>query len=327
MISRERLHIWRQLCRVQPLYEDAQVLAGRKAEGFLHQLVRSNLKCKDAHCFIGKRIPSLRDRRRYEIDLIVLTKKQLHVIEVKNWSGELFTRNSQWVQRKRNGEEIEHPDLAQYNARKMQALTQYLQDHGVAVPPGFIRQTVLFMHPGLRMSSEIATHPHVIPRAMLDAYLKSQRGSSMAERMLHSVVEACLNMENSKVVLEGLFSALHSSQLKSAVAALSELRTWDRVCFYGGRVEQGDMIGLTINGEYIDLKALSAGEGMDFRWVRGKLWSLVWALLTKWPMGLVKYQGKTMLPDIDTDSIHFHRVGDTEPVTIGLAWLSWLRRG
>jgi hypothetical protein len=327
MISKERLHIWRQLCRIEPIHEDPQVLAGRRAEDFLHQLVRSNLKYKDAHCFIGKRIPSPRDRRRYEIDLIVLTKKQLHVIEVKNWSGELFIRNDQWIQRKRNGEEIEHPDLAHYNARKMQALTQYLQSHGVEVPPGFIRQTVLFMHPGLRMSHEIASHPNVIPRAMLDDYLNSQRGISMAERMLHSVVEACLNMENSKVVLEGLFKALHSHEIKNAVTALSALHTWDRVCFYGGKVEQGDMIGLTIRGEYIGFKSLSAGDEVKLKWVRGKFWSLAWALLTEWPMGRAKYQGKTMILDIDTDYIHFHRVGDAQPVKIGLAWLCWLSRG
>lgn len=327
MISMDRLKVWRQLTKVQPVYEEAQVLAGRVAEDFLHQLVRSNLKYKEAYCFIGKRIPSVKDKRRYEVDLIVLTKKQLHVIEVKNWSGELFIRNGGWVQRKKNGEEVEHQDLAQYNARKMQALTKYLEVNGVNIPAGFIRQTVLFMHPGLRMSSEIASHPAVIPRAMLDAYLKSQRGSSMAERMLHSVVEACLSMENSKVVLDGLFSALHSKQLKAAIAALSELHTWDRLCLYGGKVEQGDMIALTVNGQFIDLKAMPAGESIDVKWVRGKLWSLVWALITKWPMGTVKYRGQRLIPNTDSDSIHFHRVGYPTPEKISLVRVSWLRRG
>lgn len=88
----DRLKAWRDLMRADYTPEDPEVAAGRAAEQFLRTLVESNLKHKGAYCFLGKRVPSQRHKRRFEIDLVVLTKKHLHFLEVKNWSGDLVER-------------------------------------------------------------------------------------------------------------------------------------------------------------------------------------------------------------------------------------------
>ncbi len=79
----ERLNEWRKLGKILPEDEDPEIMAGKKAERFLNVIIQSNLKYKGANCFLNKRVPSSRHKRKYEIDLIVLTRKQIHFIEFK----------------------------------------------------------------------------------------------------------------------------------------------------------------------------------------------------------------------------------------------------
>ena len=108
MNLQDRLREREFLNQTQKSIEDPAAMAGRQAERFLKSLINSNLKYKDTYYFINKRIPARFNARHYEIDLMVLTKKQLNIIEVKNWSGSLFTSNGYWVQLKRNGDKIKH---------------------------------------------------------------------------------------------------------------------------------------------------------------------------------------------------------------------------
>ena len=93
----ERLSRWRQLTKVQYREEDPEVLAGRDTEKYVAHLVDTHMNYKDAHSFVGKRVPSTMLKRRFEIDLIVLTRKKFHFLEVKNWSGQLNIVGDQWV--------------------------------------------------------------------------------------------------------------------------------------------------------------------------------------------------------------------------------------
>ena len=86
-----RLRQWAEIQKVRPIREAADVAGGRDAELLLKHLIGSSHAFKDGQVFAGRRIPSKRQGRRREIDLIVCTPKMIHLIEVKNWSGQART--------------------------------------------------------------------------------------------------------------------------------------------------------------------------------------------------------------------------------------------
>ena len=75
MELRDRLSLWREVILAKPQEEDGAITAGRKAEEFLHQLIKNNIAFKGGYAFAGKRIPHPTERRRYEVDMMVLTNK------------------------------------------------------------------------------------------------------------------------------------------------------------------------------------------------------------------------------------------------------------
>src|SRR6516162_11862412 len=139
----DRLRAWRAARRAAPVAEDPAVLCGREAELFLHDLVTSHFNHKGAHLFAGRRVPCPRRRMRREIDLIVLTPKLISLIEVKNWSGELFDRGPVWVQVRRTGDELRHPNLIADNLEKRDDFLDYLRGHGLALERDFAARYVV----------------------------------------------------------------------------------------------------------------------------------------------------------------------------------------
>ncbi|MBF6057020.1 MULTISPECIES: nuclease-related domain-containing protein [Thiomicrorhabdus] len=327
LFSRTKLMQWRDLINVSPVFEDPEVLAGRKAEDFLTRIVESNLKYKGVHCFVGKRVPCPEKSRRYEIDLIVLTKKQLHVIEVKNWSGSLVEENGQWIQHKLNGQSIEHDNLTDHNSAKLQSLQDYLQKHDIHIDPSYISQKVVLINPRLKISPQIQSDPNVIPRSHLDHYLQSQKGASFSERMLHSVIESCTSSETGSILLDGLFKAMPRKQLKRTIEALGSLRTWDLIGLHGGKILQGDARRISIGGQRFELEPLQRDEKIELRWKRGKLSSLFSSCVMNFAFGKTKLQKRSYRLNPLEDHILFHKAGNPQISQIDLKQIEWIKRG
>ena len=86
----DRLDDWVLLRKVPIRCERPQVSAGRGAEHSLRLKLIKHHSTRFGEVFGGKRVPrKVGDAKggRYEIDLIVITPRRLHIIEVKNWSG------------------------------------------------------------------------------------------------------------------------------------------------------------------------------------------------------------------------------------------------
>src|SRR5690554_1030515 len=226
MELRDRLSLWREVILAKPQEEDGAIEAGRKAEEFLHQLIKNNLAFKGGYAFAGKRIPHPTERRRYEVDLVVLTNKKLHIIEVKNWSGDVFVNEAgDWVQSRRSGEHVEHPPLTKYNEEKTKALIVYLAAHGVDVPEDFISQRVLFMNRNLGLSAEIEEDPNVIPARRLYRYVGGIRGGNWAESVMRALINVCLDDDNGRIVLDGLYQSIPNEDKRKVASVLSKLNT------------------------------------------------------------------------------------------------------
>ncbi|BBP46085.1 hypothetical protein THMIRHAS_14580 [Thiosulfatimonas sediminis] len=327
MFSRDKLKQWRELIRVKPQFENPEVLAGRQAEDFLAQIVESNLKHKGAYCFVGKRVPNNEKACRSEIDLIVLTKKQLHVIEVKNWSGLLSSHNGDWIQHKSDGQQLRFDNLTAHNSSKLRALVDYLHSYGAAIEPRFISQKVVFINPRLQIAPQIAQDPNVIPRSRLDKYLKSQKGASFSERMLHSVIESCTSSEAGSIILDGLFKAMQRKQLKLAVQALGELRSWDLIGLHGGKILQGDARKLYIGSHIIDPEPLERESFITLKWRRQKVSALLKSYLLNMALGKTKIGKQRYVLNPIEDNLKFHKAGQAEISRIPLKEIEWIKRG
>ena len=325
---KSRLYYWSELRHVKPESEHPEIIAGRQGEDFLKSIITSNLRYKGIHCFVGKRVPSSKHGCRFEIDLIVLTKKQLHIIEVKNWSGTLRAENNGWLQVKRDGTEVLHRHLTQHNESKATALLSYLNGCGIKLPRGFASQKVLFMNYNLRVDKVISKDPNVIQRWQLNQYLQTQRGSSMPERLLHSVIEACLDAEHSKDVLNNVFNALPSESMNNVIQELRMLRTWDRVKLHGGRILQGDAIDILTRDQTINMNIFPTASRIKFKWARGAIYSFIKIVLLGFAPGRLTSK---LLPKCklypNYGKFNFHAAGDKQPLQLDIKRIDWISIG
>jgi len=322
----DRLQEWRDLARAERTIEDPAVVAGRAAERFLRTLVETNLKHKGAFCFLGKRVPSQQHRRRFEVDLIVLTKKHLHFLEVKNWSGELLENGENWVQIRRSGDHIDHPNLTTYNSQKQEIVVEHLRSQGVELDSSYFSQKIIFMNQNLSISPGIASNPDVVPWDRLNDYLATQRGASYAERFVHSVIQMCLDSEKSSLVLDGLFHSMNKRHFDTAIEIFSTLETWDKVVLHGGKVLSGDCLKLITTSSTVDLKSLPSGIRCKVTWTRSKIIGLLQALLTKIQLGKIGLPDNRMSVK-PTDILKFHCAGEEKPWEISMRNVNLIVRG
>lgn len=322
----DRLSEWREMTFIETEAEDPEIIAGRQAEKFLMQLVESNLKYKGVHCFLGKRVPSRQNNRRYEIDLIVLTHKHLHFLEVKNWTGEVQILGSNWVQIRRNGEKISHPNLTKYNSYKQDVLIRFLEDRGIVLNKSYFSQKIIFMNERLVLEPSIKNDPFVIPRNRLNNYLTTQRGSSFGERFLYSIIEACLDFENSKIVIDGLFKAMPQKYVSKIKKNLASLGTWDKIGLYGQKILTGDVLKIKLGHRTINISNLPSGSKLNFSWTRNKVLGLIKALATTLPTGNLFLSGEKIAIQ-PNDLIKFHPAGEKKPIQFPISHIEWIIKG
>lgn len=316
----DRLRQWSEIQKVRAADEPPGVAGGRDGELLLRQLVGSSFRFKDAHLLAGRRIPSDRQGRRREIDLIVCTPQMIHLIEVKNWSGRLTVRDGVWRQTRRGGEVIDHGDLIRENRLKWDAVAEYLHDRGLILDEPFVLEhivpKVIFTNPNLELDPEVEARPDVISRRELDGYLGRQRQKGLAERMYSSLIEFCLDSESKlgKALSQGHHGRIPSGQYEKIVSCLSETETWDQLHFYGTQVVTGDVVGLRIGSKTYrkpELVEMSGRLPIRFRWTRSRFWGLVKAVTGLGSLGSV-YLGKSRFDVSTADTVMFHAVGEVE---------------
>ena len=322
----DRLKEWWLLLDTVEHLEDPTVEAGRQAETFLQTLVETNLKYKGAYCFLGKRVYSHKFKRRFEIDLIVLTKKHIYFLEVKNWSGQVVRKDNEWLQIRTNGEIIRHPDLTKYNSQKQKALISFLKGNHIDLKQKYFSQKVIFMNPNLQLAPDIFKNPDVIPFQHLQDYLRTQKGVSVSERVIHSIIDICLESEKSAIIIDGLFGAMNKNMFNRTQKLLSGLETWDKVVLHGGRVVTGDLLKLYTATKNIDLKRLPSGTKCKVSWNRSKVLGLAQALLTKKSLGTIKLPNEK-LSISPSDTIKFHFAGEPSPSIISVKDIEMVIRG
>jgi hypothetical protein len=324
-----RLAQWAEIRKVRPLDEAPDVAAGRDGELTLRELVGASYRLGDASVFAGRRIPSRRQGRRREIDLIVCTPRVIHLIEVKNWSGRLEVTDGAWRQTRRNGEVVGHGDLLADQRLKRDALVDYLNDRGLDLDDRFVRDRiapkVIFTNPKLELDPSVEALPEIISRRELDGYLGRQRPAGPAERMAASLIASCLDREARAAGVDGTPAPgpIPGDRYGRILEALAEVGTWDRLEFHGTRVVAGDIISLRVGARTYwrpELLELSNRVPIHLRWARGQAWGLFKAITGLGPLGSL-HLGSSRIEVAPADTVTFHAVGEKEPTACRLVEL------
>jgi hypothetical protein len=323
----ERLNIWREIAKTPLLEELAEVTAGRNAEKSLQSMFDAKLFFKQSCIFHSKRVPyQLENRRgRYEIDLIVLTQKQICAIEIKNWSGSVRRDGNHWVQTKKNGTEVVHDDPIEKNRKKLDVLCDYLEKRKCPLPNARVSKVIQW-NSNINVHPNIGNNPDLIRHFQLEKFLKSQKGSSFGERLLHSVLSLCLDQEKSKVALDGFFSAIPEEDYLYCSNLIDDLHNFDQIEMFGGRVISGDLLKLNLSEKSIPLNQLSKGQKVEVLCVRAKLLLFFIAFLGNRSLFRLgsPFEEVTAHP---WDNILFHAAGDPKPKQIQLAQIKSFQRG
>ncbi|MGE4088362.1 MAG: nuclease-related domain-containing protein [Immundisolibacter sp.] len=320
-----RLDDWREMMLVRP---HPELLAGARGELSLRRVMGRHETSRFGHIFGGKRVA--RDTEnpaagRYEIDLTVVTPRQITIVEVKHWSGTLRLEGEQWVYQRRTGEVQGFESLVVHNQNKVKALRRHLAACGLALPDARFAQMVVFTHPRIDLDERLSAHPHVVTLYELQTSgSRLGRGVSGSEFLLAKLIERCAAPSTAGKLTEGLFEMMTPDTTVRIAEAVGRLRTWDVVRLHGGRELIGDLLWLRIGGRRID--ALPAGRMAKLHWWRGKLWGLV-PLAGLAPFGRLR---GNLLPTASIgvdDCIYFHEAGRSRPSVIALPHVDELRTG
>jgi hypothetical protein len=322
----KRIRQWAEIQKVVPTLEAPDVSGGRDAELVLRRLVGSSFAFADGHAFAGRRIPSKRQGRRREIDLIVCTPQMIHLIEVKNWSGSLSVRKGRWSQSRRSGDVVDHGDLLESNLLKQDALAEYLHDRGIAIDDRFIHDhmvtEIIFMNPRLELDPAIEALPEIITRRELDRFLGRQPQKGHAEWLFSSLIELCRASESKRgdTLARTGSEPIPTAKYNQITTCLSDTETWDQLHLHGTKVLAGDLVRLQLGAASYrkhDLMSMTGKQPILLWWTRNWLWGLFKAATGLGTLGKL-YLGKARMDVTPADTVTFHAVGDENPKTRGL---------
>ena len=324
----QRLDTWRQIVSARQEPELDEVVAGRDAEQALRSMVTNHLTWKTASIFHSKRVP--RDGRspgrgRYEIDLIVVSPKQISAIEIKNWSGRLRIDGERWIQERRNGGEVSHENPLSKNNEKLDCLCALLESQNIRVPTARVCR-VIFWNKNLYVPLEVAKRDEIVMNHELERFLGNQKATGFAERFLISVLELCLDQEASMIAADGFFKAVPSRDYAAAVQAITSLETFDKLELLGGRVLSGDLLELRVGQNRQPLKSISSGSEVKVLCKRNKIVLFFSALLGSSPLISLSQPFSTFAVS-PTDKVLFHQAGEPKPEEIEIGRVVRMVRG
>jgi hypothetical protein len=304
--QQDRLQEWKTLADTPEQLIVPTQHAGDQGELWLQTLLGPYTHYKDTHLFTSKRIPEPHAHRRQELDVIVVTPKRLYVFEVKNWSGQLYQRQDQWIQVNRSGKEIVHKDYIHAHRAKTDVLLRYLWSRNIQVPISNVSQKIIFANARLEIPDDaILHHPDVIHLSKLRSRLTAQ-----------TIIDYCLAHEQDNLLLSSLFEADIQRLFPQIVTALQHIGTWDQLYLYGGAMYKGDIRHLRIGDEVFFRERFESGWRLELQWARSEEGLL--RTLLKLDVGTMRFpDGREQSIGVD-DTILFHTVGEHDPTRIPL---------
>jgi len=192
-------------------------------------------------CFVGLRIPDPDAGERQHIDVVLVTKREVMVVAIKNFSGFVEAdKDGNWscpTDKKRKQEIIPNPVL---EVNRLAAnLQSYLEQRGAKLPDGHIIGRVVLPNPNCRPSYNITIQPEVM---LYDQWkdLKADSKSGLSTWFKGAFTGSKSDMQDS--VLQNLHFILSTSPM------------WDRLELKGDKNVLGEFI--EFKGRHEDIQLL-----------------------------------------------------------------------
>ncbi|KAK3157247.1 hypothetical protein QOZ80_2AG0118290 [Eleusine coracana subsp. coracana] len=190
-------------------------------------------------CFVGLRIPDADAGARLHIDVVLVTKREVMVVAIKNFSGFIeVDKDGNWscpTDKKRKQEIIPNPVL-EVN-RLAASLQSYLEQRGAKLPDGHVTGRVVLPNPNCRPSYTITLQPEVIP------YEQWQELKPDSKNGLSTWIKGALSKND-----------MQDSILQNLHFILSTSPMWDRVELKGDKNLLGELI--EFKGRHEDVQLL-----------------------------------------------------------------------
>lgn len=301
-------------------------VAGAAAEEAIKQQLKKSAR-SGTRIFQGKRVPRSNGQGRYEIDLILVTSRYLYILEVKNFSGSLQDHGTEWIQTKRNGATVSHQNIVEHNQNKLEALKSHLSSSDIDIPDGYIQQRVLFYN-NLKLAQSIEQDPRVVTHQQIQSFLpKRSILKGMEDKFFAALITFLVDEERRQDARSSLLNhKLAKSAVKSINQAVGELRTWDCVGLYGGRVLTGDAKQLFVDNDNHSLRNTPTHEGFSTQWTRSRLLGFCKALSRK-SLGKMRTRHRKISLNAETDRLRFRPAGSKNDIDIYLRELDWFSKG
>jgi hypothetical protein len=310
---------------VNQRYEiDAKKIAGDEGEKRLKYFILSNPNFSNSHIFSSKRIfdPTVGHRR--EIDIIVLTKKMIYIIECKNWAGKIisFNENNPKIIYQANNlvkEERDNPILE--NIHKVNILyDSILKNISQDIPRRYLTNKIIFINKNMVYPQNFESGKHVITYKSLQDYFSSEKTVD--------------KFSFQKIVISGILKLIKTEELTELTMSrkykdlpyydkiynyLNDLPTWDYMSL---KVDSGEEI--LYNGDikyykdvFLNKVYLNSLLNVQIKLNKSLIFPLLlgYSNLNAYIKFLDKYNNikKGVVPINSKGSILFHHPGDQKP--------------
>lgn len=326
-----RLQDWVLLRSAKPCEENAAELAGEEGERKVIALLESSKELKDSYILAGRRVPKTKDHhlipsQRSEIDIILLSHRAIHVIEVKNWSGHLAAdqSNDDWIRGKRDGSVSREKSPVLVNNAKAWSLLQYLRAKNIPVNDNLIKDYLFLVNRNLTIDDNIAALDEVVTASEIGVFMRGS-GVKSLDRIIIGMMKLILDREKSDLIAQGLTGAMPVEVFQAIKNELSNISTWDRIELYGGVSKTGDILKINVNGKDINKKDLQAGEYIQLKWKRNQFVSLLFTLFGK-DIGKV-ITAKSAVPSNVDGFVNFHFAGQQKPAIVPIVSIDRVLKG
>lgn len=198
-------------------------------------------KFSGMHVYCALRIPDTYLGERTEVDLVILTKRKLFVVEVKNWCGRVeLDADGSWCQLLKDGSVVKHPNAVEDTQERAALLESYISRRGLTLPPSSLQCKVVLVNPNCRAEEAILSKREVLSFDEWESFLAKETKKSTFEWL------QLVRPKRKKVLASDLRQQLH--------AILSTAPTWDRLMLEGGCTVLGEF--LHFKGSAKDMEAL-----------------------------------------------------------------------
>lgn len=263
--------------------------------------------------------------KRAEIDLILLTPRHLHIIEVKNWSGQLESNINdpdEWIRQRRYDPEYKPCyNVVAVNALKVTSLKDYLGKQGIPVAGAHLRNYVFFTNANLSLDRSIAQMPEIVTVDAVSRF-SAKVGMRTLDKIILQLARVVLEREQADQIGQGLCEAFPMPIYTALEKALDNLPSWDRLLLHGGREVTGDFHWAEAWGSRCLPESLQRGHYYQINWQHNKYIALMYTLFG-WSLGDVNNKVRAD----PNGRVQFHAAGQRKPEIFPLVQVTKIEKG